>query len=138
MNIFADYSKFYDLLYQDKNYHAEVSYLVNLINAHGNKGKDILELGCGTGRHALLFAQQGYKVHGIDLSADMVEKAQALRSEYPQLVDAMTFESADLRAVRLSQKFDVIFFEFMYIVMPYTNLKKKIKLRKMTQPERNL
>ena len=37
----------------------------------------VADLGCGTGTLAVLLAQQGYDVHGIDLSPRMVEAARA-------------------------------------------------------------
>ena len=33
-----------------------------------NKGSHILDIGCGTGRHAIELAMRGYKVTGVDLS----------------------------------------------------------------------
>ena len=38
---------------------------------------DVLDLGCGTGSVALLVTDLGYRVHGLDLSARMVEQARA-------------------------------------------------------------
>ncbi len=40
-------------------------------------GGAVLELGIGTGRIALPLARRGVEVHGIDLSADMVEQLRA-------------------------------------------------------------
>lgn len=37
----------------------------------------ILDLGCGTGEHAALFASHGFEVVGIDASASMLEQARA-------------------------------------------------------------
>ena len=37
---------------------------------------DIVDLGCGTGRHALYLAAQGARVTAVDFSTGMVEKAQ--------------------------------------------------------------
>lgn len=37
----------------------------------------ILDIGCGTGSLSLVLAEQGYKVHGIDLSPKMVALARA-------------------------------------------------------------
>ncbi|MEW6400940.1 MAG: class I SAM-dependent methyltransferase [Chloroflexota bacterium] len=46
------------------------------------KGSRILDLACGTGTDAVWFAQNGYSVHGVDISGEMLEranrKAQAL------------------------------------------------------------
>lgn len=42
--------------------------------------KSVLDLGCGIGRHTLLFAQRGFEVSGLDLSSFGVEKTgQRLR-----------------------------------------------------------
>ncbi|KUO11137.1 class I SAM-dependent methyltransferase [Streptomyces sp. DSM 15324] len=38
---------------------------------------DVLDLGCGTGSLALLAAEQGHRVTGVDLSAPMIERARA-------------------------------------------------------------
>ncbi len=40
-------------------------------------GSDLLELGCGPGRHALGSAPLGYRVLGIDLDPQIVRQAQA-------------------------------------------------------------
>ena len=40
-------------------------------------GSDVLELGCGPGRHALGSASLGYRVLGIDLDPHIVRQAQA-------------------------------------------------------------
>lgn len=39
-------------------------------------GVRVLDLGCGTGRHALLFAEQGFETFGIDISGPGLEVAQ--------------------------------------------------------------
>ena len=36
----------------------------------------VLDLGCGTGRHVKLFAEQGFEVHGFDLSLTSIQFAQ--------------------------------------------------------------
>jgi len=38
-------------------------------------GAAILDVGCGTGRHSVELAKRGYKVTGIDLSAEMLKEA---------------------------------------------------------------
>lgn len=40
-------------------------------------GLDVLDVGCGTGRHALWMAEMGARVSGIDFSAGMLEQAAA-------------------------------------------------------------
>lgn len=39
-------------------------------------GQDVLEIGCGTGRHTLRLARQGNRVTALDLSSGMLEKAR--------------------------------------------------------------
>ena len=50
--LFQGYSQYYDLLYRDKDYEREAAYIDALLRRHGVLGKNILELGSGTGRHA--------------------------------------------------------------------------------------
>ena len=58
--VFIDYAKYYDTLYQDKDYKAETDYVVSFFkNSDSKSAGSILELGCGTGKHALCFAQKG-------------------------------------------------------------------------------
>lgn len=57
-------------------------------------GAQVLDVGCGPGRHALELARRGYVVHGIDLSPDFVALARdAARVE--EL--GATFEVLDVR-----------------------------------------
>ena len=76
---FDAYSRYYDLLYRDKDYAAEVDYIDRLLQRHGVSGKDLLEFGSGTGKHGRLLAERGYRVTGIERSAEMV--AQATRAK---------------------------------------------------------
>jgi ubiquinone/menaquinone biosynthesis C-methylase UbiE len=43
---------------------------------HFRSPERLVDLGCGTGRHAVAFAQQGYDVLGVDLSAEMLRQLQ--------------------------------------------------------------
>src|SRR6266487_4801422 len=57
---------------------------------------DVLDVGCGLGGAAFLIAQMfGARVHGIDLSRNMLQLAQA-RCREAQLTQAVTFEHADM------------------------------------------
>ena len=87
--IFQKYAGYYDLLYAEKNYAAEVDYLCSLLgkNFLSKDSLNLLDLGCGTGRHAHYFFQRGFQVKGIDLSPEMVQIAQkryGLRSKDPE------------------------------------------------------
>ena len=41
------------------------------------KAKRILDLGCGTGRHAVMLAREGFEVHGMDASPEGIRLARA-------------------------------------------------------------
>ena len=42
----------------------------------GVKGLTVLDVGCGTGRHAIRLAASGARVHAVDFSAGMLEQAR--------------------------------------------------------------
>ena len=44
-------------------------------------GARVLELGCGTGSGACFLAELGYRVHGIDVIPDAIDKAREIASE---------------------------------------------------------
>ncbi len=73
---FGAYSSYYDLLYKDKDYSGEVSYIDQCIKKFHPQASDILELGSGTGAHGLLLAEKGYQVFGLERSESMVNVAQ--------------------------------------------------------------
>ncbi len=104
---FSGYARYYDLLYADKDYAAETSYIARLLAAHDREIRTVLELGCGTGRHALQLAERGLTVHGIDRAPDMVALAgdRAARSSRDVRARA-SFAEGDARSVRVGRKFD--------------------------------
>src|SRR5215468_10195382 len=60
--------------------HPAVAALVPMLKAR--RAQHVLDLGCGVGRHALLFAQQGFTVEAIDGAAvglDFARREAALR-----------------------------------------------------------
>jgi len=101
MSAFDLYSEYYDLLYRDKDYRGEADYVVSLIEQFHPSAKTLLELGCGTGKHAALFEAAGYAPEGIDMSETMLERA---RAQYPGL----RFHQGDARSARLTRSFDVV------------------------------
>lgn len=74
---FKEYSKYYDLLYKEKNYKKEVEFILKIIARYSPiKVKKILSLGCGTAAHDIYLAQNGYDILGVDLSREMLNIAQ--------------------------------------------------------------
>ena len=75
--IFQKYASFYDLLYSDKQYEKECDFITKILNEIAPKAKKILELGCGTGKHARLLAKRGFQIYGVEKSQDMIERGLA-------------------------------------------------------------
>ena len=53
----------------------EAAFLVELLELP--RGATVLDIGCGTGRHAVQLARAGYAVTGLDISAGMLHEARA-------------------------------------------------------------
>lgn len=99
MSSFGDYSKYYNLLYRDKDYAAEVDYVDSLIQRWNPETKTLIEFGCGTGRHAALLAKKGYTVDAVDSSELMLAEAKGT-------VSGVNFYLGDIRVVDLGKKAD--------------------------------
>lgn len=109
------YAAYYDLLYGDKDYAAEAAYVAGLLP---DGARELLELGCGTGGHALALARLGLSVHGVDLSPEMVARAQSRRASLtPELQAQLSFSQGDLRTHRAGRQFDAVL--SLFHVMSY-------------------
>ena len=112
---FGAYASYYNLLYRDKDYQSEVDYLQKLLSRFSTKSKSLLNLGCGTGRHDLLFADSGHQTTGVDLSSDMINIAQGHSSENTRFIQG------DARQVRLNETFDAVLALFHVMSYQITN-----------------
>lgn len=120
--VFNTYAKYYDLLYKDKNYVAESKYVDTLIKNNSTNAKHVLELGCGTGAHAEHLARMGYIVHGVDMSKEMLERAESRKANLPDDVSArMSFSLGDVRSVQIEKTFDVVISLFHVMSYQSTN-----------------
>lgn len=122
MSQFGDlYSQYYDLLYSDKDYEDEIDYIHNLIQENNPTTKTILDLGCGTGKHAELLYDKRYSIHGIDLSKEMLKVAEQRRIGKE---DKLTFTHSNIQNLKLNKKFDTII--SLFHVMSYQNSNKEL------------
>ncbi len=71
-------------------------------------GGQVLDLACGAGRHAIALAERGFRVTGVDLSADMAELAQAGAEAAGIDMADLTVVPADLRDLDLEPRFDAV------------------------------
>jgi SAM-dependent methyltransferase len=118
--LFNTYAEYYDLLYSDKDYLKESLFVQNLIRKHQIiKNADILELGCGTGKHANIFADMGYNIHGIDMSQSMIDIAN--KNIDLKHKDKIHFQVGDVRSVSIEKKFDVVLSLFHVVSYQVTN-----------------
>jgi SAM-dependent methyltransferase len=109
----------YDLLYAGKDYAGEAAALGRLLRRRRPRARTLLELGCGTGRHALELARLGLRVTGLDASAAMLARARrrAAASGLPRAAMPV-FRAGDLRSARLGRRYDAVaafFHVFSYL-----------------------
>ncbi|MFW9830799.1 MAG: class I SAM-dependent methyltransferase [Candidatus Thorarchaeota archaeon] len=70
----------------------ELPFITNLIP--GTKNRRILDLACGSGRHAIALAKQGFSVIGLDSSSAMINAAQQHAQDHHVVVK---FHKGDMR-----------------------------------------
>jgi SAM-dependent methyltransferase len=104
------YSALYDAMYETKDYVAEAAFVLEQLDAHLPKsGGRVLDLGCGTGLHAIEMARRGRTVVGLDLSGSMIARAHERRGQLPaELAGRLSFAVKDLRAAAEPGPFDAV------------------------------
>lgn len=112
--VFDLYGKYYDLLYGDKDYQNEVSYVISLLEKFGNGGNRLLEFGSGTGVHGGLLAQNGFEVLGVERSQSMIDRSTPSKG----------FKSilGDICDIHLNQSFDAVISLFHVLSYQISNL----------------
>lgn len=99
----AAYAQEYDLLYQDKDYDAEVELLEQIFREYAlPRACRVLDLGCGTGQHAVRLARRGHDVTGVDRSSAMLSIARVCAAEIlDPPISPPRFIEGDVTTVRL-------------------------------------
>jgi SAM-dependent methyltransferase len=108
------YAGLYDRLYAQKDYPAECDALERAFAAHADGPvRSVLDLGCGSGNHALPLARRGYEVVGVDRSEGMLARFREKAAGLPGACCAC----GDLREVDLGRTFDAAL--MMFAVLGY-------------------
>jgi SAM-dependent methyltransferase len=105
---FQRYSHYYDLLYRDKDYEAEVDYVARTLRSVAPNVRHLLEFGSGTGRHGRLLAALGFDIVGIERSETMVAEARRDAPTGSQLGGRFNCMHGDIRIVNLQSAFDAV------------------------------
>jgi SAM-dependent methyltransferase len=93
--------------YDDEPYTQSTAAEVDFIQQYLGQDKEIkiLDVGCGTGRHALEFARRGYPVTGLDLSEEMLAAAEEKAHQQGLNV---SFVQGDARSLDDQDDFDAV------------------------------
>ena len=113
----STYADAYDLLYEEKDYLAECDLLESLFQTYGvGPINRIIDLGCGTGNHAIPLASRGYQLTGVDRSVNMLSQAEK-KARASSGSGNVSFECGDVCTVDLGQTFDASI--MMFAVLGY-------------------
>ncbi|MDD5129918.1 MAG: class I SAM-dependent methyltransferase [Candidatus Omnitrophica bacterium] len=101
-SLFENYARKYDQECYVRGTSGECDSIEREINH--DKAIKILDIGCGTGRHAIELAKRGYQVTGIDLSESQLKRAKEKAKEQGVKID---FQRLDARNLPFNGDFDL-------------------------------
>jgi len=101
--VFSESAHLYDAIYRAfKDYAAEATAIATRVRAAHPTAKTILDVGCGTGEHAMhLRKRHGFEVDGLDLDRRLLAVARE------KLPDAQFFEG-DMAAFEVGHQYDIV------------------------------
>lgn len=101
-SLFENYARKYDQECFVQGTIGECDFIEQEIN--GDKSLKIIDIGCGTGRHAIELTKRGYKVTGVDLSESQLARAREKAKEAGATID---FRTQDARNLPFDGEFDL-------------------------------
>lgn len=101
--LYLNFAEKYDKEVFTQGTNGEVDFIEKEIGF--DRSKEILDLGCGTGRHSIELAKRGYRVTGVDLSESQLGKAREKAIDSGLKID---FIRDDARYFRFEKKFDLV------------------------------
>jgi len=97
-------SRYYHLLYQNRSQNEANFFIENLVeNLALNENSNILDLGCGKGRHAFKLSGIFKNVDGIDLSENNINLAKQIKKQN------LNFYIGDMRNFNMKKKYNYVF-----------------------------
>jgi SAM-dependent methyltransferase len=101
--MFTESTHLYDLIYGDfKDFASEAREVASLIQEMCPQARRILDVGCGSGRHAaFLTKKHGYEVDGLDIQSGFLEIA---RERCPE----GEFYRGDMASFNLGKRYDAV------------------------------
>lgn len=104
--MYTKLSGYYDLTHYFRDYQHQSEFIHCVIQRYTPSAKRVLDICCGTGSHALILAEKGYHVTGVDLSTEMLKIAQKKAKRHRR---NLIFEHGDMFNLKYSQEFDVAY-----------------------------
>ena len=101
---------YYDVVYADKRYAEEARFVARCLEGVlGRRPRTLLDLACGTGRHAVEFAALGIEVTGVDINDELLAHARE-RAPHIEFVaqDMCELDLGDSRFDAITCLFDSI------------------------------
>ena len=108
-NFNSKYSELYDLIYEQKNYEDECD-RVRKFFVFKDQIQDILELGCGTCGHTIIFSKLGYQIDAVDKSKKMLNIAK--KKIETNNIKNINLILSDIYQLNISKRYDVILLLF--------------------------
>jgi SAM-dependent methyltransferase len=110
------HAELYDVIYADKPYADEARFVGEHLEAGlGRRPETLLDIACGTGRHAAEFAAMGIDVTGVDINEELLAHAR-------ERVPGVEFVAQDMTELDLGElRFDAITCLFDSIGYPQRN-----------------
>jgi SAM-dependent methyltransferase len=108
---YSTIARYYDA--ENTDMEDDIPFYLQLAEEYGGP---LLDVGCGTGRVMFPLAQAGYQVHGIDNEQAMLDRAEEILADQPQLKPLLHFHYGDVT------DYDQMTEKFALTLVPYNGL----------------
>lgn len=112
----TELAEFYDLMRQHRDYGLECDFADSIIQSRYPRARNVLDICCGTGEHAVRMAQRGYIVTVIDASPDMINLAEKKAEREGVSID---YHCTDIKNFVHTNKYDAAYclgYTFLYML----------------------